>query len=138
MTPEDHDVLVSFVSHVPQLAASTLMDVATTHEAQHRALLRLAAGGFRDMTRIAASQPTIWLDILTSNRDAVLGALDAYLAGLQHARDLVAAGDRDALRGAARPGARRRAGTCPWGSRWRRSSSSCASRCPTARACSPR
>ena len=97
VTPDDHDVLVSFVSHVPQLAASTLMDVATTHEAQHRALLRLAAGGFRDMTRIAASQPTIWLDILASNRDAVVGALDAYMAGLQHARDIVAAGDRDAL-----------------------------------------
>jgi prephenate dehydrogenase len=98
VTPEDHDVLVSFVSHVPQLAASTLMDVATTHEARHRALLRLAAGGFRDMTRIAASQPSIWLDILTSNRDAVVGALDAYLAGLQHARDIVAAGDREALK----------------------------------------
>ena len=50
------------------------------------------------MTRIAASQPAIWLDILTSNRDAVLGALDAYLAGLQHARDIVAAGDREALK----------------------------------------
>jgi prephenate dehydrogenase len=98
VTPEDHDVLVSFVSHVPQLAASTLMDVATTHEAQHRALLRLAAGGFRDMTRIAASQPTIWLDILTSNREAILGALDSYLAGLRNARDIVAAGDRDALK----------------------------------------
>ena len=97
VTPEEHDVLVSFVSHVPQLAASTLMDVATTHEEQHGALLRLAAGGFRDMTRIAASQPAIWLDILTSNRDAVLGALDAYLVGLQAARDIVAAGDRDAL-----------------------------------------
>ncbi|HUI48152.1 MAG TPA: prephenate dehydrogenase [Acidimicrobiia bacterium] len=97
VTPEEHDVLVAFVSHVPQLAASTLMDVATTHEAQHRALLRLAAGGFRDMTRIAASQPSIWIDILTSNRDAVLGALDAYLVRLQHARDIVAAGDRDAI-----------------------------------------
>ena len=41
------------------------------------------------MTRIAASHPAIWLDILTSNRDAVLGALDAYLAGLQSARDIV-------------------------------------------------
>jgi prephenate dehydrogenase len=97
VTPDDHDVLVSFVSHVPQLAATTLMDVASTHQAQHGALLRLAAGGFRDMTRIAASHPAIWLDILTSNRDAVLDALDAYLAGLQHARDLIAAGDRDAL-----------------------------------------
>ena len=97
VTPADHDVLVSFVSHVPQLAASTLMDVANAREAEHRALLRLAAGGFRDMTRIAASHPTIWVDILTSNRDAVLGALDAYLDGLHAARELVAGGDRDAL-----------------------------------------
>jgi prephenate dehydrogenase len=97
VTPEEHDVLVSFVSHVPQLAATTLMDVATTHEARHRGLLRLAAGGFRDMTRIAASQSTIWLDILTSNREAVLGALDAYLAGLREVRDSVAKGDREAL-----------------------------------------
>jgi prephenate dehydrogenase len=99
VTPDEHDVLVSYVSHVPQLAATTLMDVATAHEAQHRGLLRLAAGGFRDMTRIAASQSTIWLDILTSNREAVLGALDAYLAGLQDVRDTVAKGDRNALAG---------------------------------------
>jgi prephenate dehydrogenase len=97
VTPEDHDVLVSFVSHVPQLAASTLMDVATTREAEHRALLRLAAGGFRDMTRIAASHPSIWLDILTSNRDAVLAALDEYLSALGDARELVASGDREQL-----------------------------------------
>jgi prephenate dehydrogenase len=73
------------------------MDVAVTREAEHQALLRLAAGGFRDMTRIAASHPGIWLDILTSNRDAVLAALDAYLDALRSARDLVADGDRDAL-----------------------------------------
>ena len=97
VTPDEHDLFVSFVSHVPQVAASTLMDVATKHEAEHGALLRLAAGGFRDMTRIAASQSTIWLDILTANRDAILSALDAYLAGLQHARDLVEAGDREGL-----------------------------------------
>ena len=98
VTPADHDVLVSFVSHVPQLAASTLMSVTNARDEEHRALLRLAAGGFRDMTRIAASHPTIWVDILTANRDAVLGALDAYIAGLQGARELVAAGDRDALK----------------------------------------
>jgi prephenate dehydrogenase len=97
VTPDHHDLLVALVSHVPQLAASTLMDVATAHEEEHRALLRLAAGGFRDMTRIAASHPAIWLDILTSNRDAVLEALDAYLDGLQSARELVAAGDREGL-----------------------------------------
>jgi prephenate dehydrogenase len=97
VTPEHHDVLVAFVSHVPQLAASTLMDVATEHEEEHRTLLRLAAGGFRDMTRIAAGHPAIWPDILGANREAVLDALDAYLVALQTARDLVAGDDRGGI-----------------------------------------
>jgi prephenate dehydrogenase len=97
VTPEHHDVLVALVSHVPQLAASTLMDVATEHEEEHRTLLRLAAGGFRDMTRIAAGHPAIWPDILGANREAVLDALDAYLAALRSARDLVAGDDRGGL-----------------------------------------
>jgi prephenate dehydrogenase len=97
ITPEHHDVLVALVSHVPQLAASTLMQVATDHEEEHRTLLRLAAGGFRDMTRIAAGHTAIWPDILGANRDAVLDALDAYLGALQSARDLVAGGDRAGL-----------------------------------------
>jgi prephenate dehydrogenase len=93
VTPAHHDALVALVSHVPQLAASTLMDVATAQEEEHRTLLRLAAGGFRDMTRIAAGHPGIWPDILAANRDAVLDALDAYLDALQRARELVSEGD---------------------------------------------
>ena len=58
VTPELHDALVAVVSHVPQLAASTLMNVADARRrASTRSLLRLAAGGFRDMTRIASSHP---------------------------------------------------------------------------------
>ena len=97
VTPEHHDLLVAFVSHVPQLAATTLMDVADANEEEHRSLLRLAAGGFRDMTRIAAAHPGIWPDIFTANRDAVLTALDAYLDALHGVRSLVADGNRDAL-----------------------------------------
>ena len=81
VTPEDHDELVAFVSHVPQLAASTLMDVAT--DPRGRAPRAAAARG-RRLPRHDADRrghPAIWPDILTSNRDAVLGALDAYLAG---------------------------------------------------------
>jgi prephenate dehydrogenase len=59
--------------------------------------MRLAAGGFRDMTRIAAGHPAIWPDILTTNREAVLVALDAYLAALSRVRDHIAAGERDQL-----------------------------------------
>jgi prephenate dehydrogenase len=97
VAPEHHDELVALVSHVPQLAASTLMDVATANDEDRRTLMRLAAGGFRDMTRIAAGHPAIWPDILTTNREAVLAALDAYVAALSRARDLVATGARDEL-----------------------------------------
>jgi prephenate dehydrogenase len=90
LTPEHHDELVALVSHVPQLAASTLMDVASATEEDRPTLMRLAAGGFRDMTRIAAGHPGIWPDILATNRDAVLGALDVYVAALLAAREIVA------------------------------------------------
>jgi prephenate dehydrogenase len=97
LTPRDHDLFVATVSHVPQLAASTLMDVAIGVGAQHTTLLRLAAGGFRDMTRIAAGNPAIWPDILTGNQDAVLTSLDRYRQALDEIRRMVAEGDRAGL-----------------------------------------
>jgi prephenate dehydrogenase len=97
LTPEHHDELVALVSHVPQLAASRLLDVASATEEDRPTLMRLAAGGFRDMTRIAAGHPGIWPDILATNRDAVLGALDVYVAALLAAREIVASGSRDEL-----------------------------------------
>ena len=60
-------------------------------------MLRLAAGGFRDMTRIASGSPTIWPDICEENRDAIVAALDELTAALQKTRDVVAAGDRASL-----------------------------------------
>jgi len=97
LTPEHHDELVALVSHVPQLAASTLMDVASAAEEDRPTLMRLAAGGFRDMTRIAAGHPGIWPDILSTNRDAVLDALDQYVGALMRAREIVATGSQDEL-----------------------------------------
>jgi prephenate dehydrogenase len=95
--PAQHDALVAVVSHVPQLAATTLMNVAAAGADEHQLLLRLAAGGFRDMTRIAAGHPGIWPDICVANRDAILAALDAYRASLDDVRALVADGDGGAL-----------------------------------------
>ena len=95
-------------------------------------MLRLAAGGFRDMTRIAAGHPGIWPDILATNRDAVLGALDAYVAALHavRARSSASGARDDLLALLERARAARR--NLPVGRRrWRPSSSSCASRCPT-------
>ncbi len=97
VTPEHHDAMVAVVSHVPQLAATTLMDVAATTGEEHSILLRLAAGGFRDMTRIAAGHPGIWPDICIANRDAIVAGLDDYLRALAVVRGFVAAGDADEL-----------------------------------------
>jgi prephenate dehydrogenase len=97
VSPAHHDALVAVVSHVPQLAATTLMDVAATSGEQQATLLRLAAGGFRDMTRIAAGHPGIWPDICVANRDAIVAALDDYVEALDRVRGLVDAGDRPGL-----------------------------------------
>jgi prephenate dehydrogenase len=97
VSPELHDALVAVVSHVPQLAASTLMNVASAGNDEHAVLLRLAAGGFRDMTRIASSHPAIWPDICLANRHAIVAALDDYLDALGEVREIVAGGERAAL-----------------------------------------
>jgi prephenate dehydrogenase len=97
LAPDIHDALVAVVSHVPQLAASTLMNVANEGSDRHAVMLRLAAGGFRDMTRIASGNPGIWPDICIANRDAIVTALDQYLAALMQVRANVAGGDRDAI-----------------------------------------
>ena len=97
MTPERHDALVAIVSHVPHLTAASLMCLADDRALDDAPLLRLAAGGFRDMTRIAAGHPDIWLDICEENRDAIVTVLDEFADRISHIRDVVAESDRDGL-----------------------------------------
>lgn len=92
-----HDQTVAVISHVPHLTAATLMGLASERAEEHAALLRLAAGGFRDMTRIASGQPNIWLDICAENRPAILSALDGLIGGLSAMRQVVDQDDRDEL-----------------------------------------
>ena len=95
--PDRHDQVVAVVSHVPHLAAATLMGLASERAEEHAALLRLAAGGFRDMTRIASGHPGIWIDICAENRDAILSGLDGLIDGLRRMREIVRDDDRAAL-----------------------------------------
>ena len=99
LSPADHDRLVAVVSHVPHLVAATLMNAASTGAEQDGSLLRLAAGGFRDMTRVAAGSPGIWPDICADNAGAIVDALDALMGDLESMRRRVAEHDRDALLG---------------------------------------
>jgi prephenate dehydrogenase len=99
LPPEQHDELVAIVSHLPQVAASALADVAAdVVAASGEVVLAVAGGGFRDTTRIAASDPDLWLPILAGNRAAVLRALDHYRARLDELRAALAADDAVALR----------------------------------------
>jgi prephenate dehydrogenase len=97
LRPEDHDALVALVSHVPHLTAAALMRLASASAEENAALLRLAAGGFRDMTRVAAGHPGIWPDICAENRDAIVAGIDGLQAALANMRAMVEGGDRDAL-----------------------------------------
>lgn len=97
LDPLRHDELVAVVSHVPHLTAATLMGLAARRSEEHTALLRLAAGGFRDMTRIASGRPEIWLDICDDNRQAIATALSQLIDGLSEMRAYVVEGDRGSL-----------------------------------------
>ena len=76
--PDKHDELVATVSHLPHLLSATLVNLAHSHTSEEENLLLLAAGGFRDMTRIAAGNPSMWLDICFENRDAILKEIQGF------------------------------------------------------------
>ena len=97
MPADLHDTLVSVVSHVPHLTAATLMRLAEERTAERSVLQRLAAGGFRDMTRVAAGSADIWLDICDANRLAICASLDRLIDALGEMRDVVQRGDRENL-----------------------------------------
>jgi prephenate dehydrogenase len=97
LDPELHDRVAAFASHLPQLTATALMGAVSEVEAP-AALRSLIATGFRDTTRIAASDPDIWVDICVTNADAILTALDELETRLGTLRDLVSAGDPAGLR----------------------------------------
>ncbi len=89
LDPAEHDRLVAEVSHLPQLLAIALANFIARAGVEHESRLQLAAGGFRDMTRLAASRFSIWQDILNSNRVNVRQSLQEFIVVLQQmAHDL--------------------------------------------------
>lgn len=89
MEPRHHDMVLAITSHLPHLIAYTIVGTATELEnTLQQEVIKFAAGGFRDFTRIAASDPVMWRDIFLANKDAVLemlGRFDEDLTALQRA-----------------------------------------------------
>lgn len=98
LDPDEHDELLAVISHLPQLVATTLMNQAAERGQEHGGLLALAAGGFRDVTRVAASNPEIWVDICSENQEAIAEALESFEERLASLRAAIAAGDTEGLR----------------------------------------
>lgn len=98
MEPARHDRLVAAISHLPYLLASGLVHTVEDSGANDAAVWDLAAGGFRDTSRVAASDTQMFLDILMTNRDAVLAQLDTLDGHLKELRTLLADNNEDALR----------------------------------------
>jgi prephenate dehydrogenase len=91
-----HDRMFALVSHLPHVVAYALVgQIAGYKDAQH--LLAHTGGGFRDTSRIAGSSPEMWRDVCLSNRDALLQALDDYMAEFERLRGLLAANDAAGL-----------------------------------------
>lgn len=93
LSPEQHDRTVAAVSHLPHLVATALVCAAAEAMKDQPELLALAAGGFRDTTRVASGDPVMWRDICLTNRGPILEMIDQFLSALQHVRTAIEAGD---------------------------------------------
>jgi cyclohexadieny/prephenate dehydrogenase len=89
MAPDHHDRVLAVTSHLPHLIAYTIVGTASDlEEVTQSEVIKYSAGGFRDFTRIAASDPTMWRDVFLANKDAVLDMLQRFsedLTALQRA-----------------------------------------------------
>jgi prephenate dehydrogenase len=98
MSPEQHDAAFAAVSHLPHLIAFALMN-SISGQPQGKDYLSLAGPGFRDFTRIAASDPKIWRDILISNREELLTQSKIFQRNLQALELMISSGNAEALEG---------------------------------------
>jgi cyclohexadieny/prephenate dehydrogenase len=98
MTPEHHDLVLAITSHLPHLIAyNTVATASDLEEVTDSEVIKYSAGGFRDFTRIAASDPTMWRDVFLNNREAVLEMLGRFSEELSLLQRAIRWGDGDTL-----------------------------------------
>ena len=98
MTADHHDLVLAVASHLPHLIAYTIVGTAEEFSTVSRSeVLKFSAGGFRDFTRIASSDPTMWRDIFLANKDAVLEMLGRFSEDVSELTRAIRRGDGDAL-----------------------------------------
>ncbi|MGM0365472.1 MAG: prephenate dehydrogenase/arogenate dehydrogenase family protein [Actinomycetota bacterium] len=83
ISPKEHDRIVALISHMPHVLSSNLVDYIDDQQKTLKNLFKLCAGGFRDMTRIAASNPGMWVDITMENREEIINVIEGYIGYLE-------------------------------------------------------
>lgn len=93
----EHDYITGAISHLPHIIAATLVNFVKDKDGKEELMKHLAAGGFKDITRIASSSPTMWQHICLKNKDNIVETLDEYMELLGKARDSVATGNEQEI-----------------------------------------
>lgn len=96
LEPKEHDNITAAISHLPHIIAASLVNLVSKNDRQGH-MQKLAAGGFKDITRIASSSADMWQDICLTNRDSILDFMDEYIELLQSIRHSIDANDGDAI-----------------------------------------
>lgn len=99
MDVEKHDEVLAATSHLPHILAFSLVDTLAQEQDNNTDIFRYAAGGFRDFTRIAGSDPIMWHDVCLANKDALLNQLDKFSTGLEKLREAIDTGNSETLLG---------------------------------------
>lgn len=94
---EEHDRVTSQISHFPHILASGLMEQTAKYAEEHEMARRFAAGGFRDMTRIAESEPGMWTSILLSNRETIIERIEDFKDRLDEIGQAISKGDESQI-----------------------------------------
>lgn len=92
-----HDYSVAGISHLPHIIASTLVNLVADSDSKDQVMRRIAAGGFKDITRIASSSPVMWEQICMTNHVHVAALLQDYIISLQHTLEDIQQGNGDAI-----------------------------------------
>ncbi|WP_347318978.1 prephenate dehydrogenase [Rossellomorea sp. RS05] len=95
--PKEHDAVTGTISHFPHIVAASLVQQAKRHAEDHPYVRRLAAGGFRDITRIASSSPVMWKDITMQNREVLLAQLDQWNEEMKAVIDMIEENDPEVI-----------------------------------------
>lgn len=96
MSAESHDIHACYMSHLPHAISFSLANTVMNHE-DPKSIIALAAGGFKDMSRVAKSSPNMWTDIFKQNKSNLLSSITIFQNQLQHAKELIEAENYDDL-----------------------------------------